>query len=116
MSGAAALPAQRRIISSEYRRSSSADAGAGVNQASTGLPHFIEISWSAHDSVRTSGLPFAHSGVDMTSTVSNNVKAVALTALAVAIRAMGIYVADADDAPGAAVIGLVLMSARSSSV
>ena len=45
----------------------------------------------------------------MTSTVSNNVKAVALTALAVAIGAMGIYVADADDAPGAAVIGLVLM-------
>src|SRR5688572_15649830 len=45
----------------------------------------------------------------MTSTVPNNVKAVALIALALAIGAMGIYVADADDAPGAAVIGLLLM-------
>ena len=47
--------------------------------------------------------------VDMTSTVTNNVKAAALIALALAIGAMGIYVADADDAPGAAVIGLLLM-------
>jgi hypothetical protein len=45
----------------------------------------------------------------MTSTVTNNVKAAALIALALAIGAMGIYVADADDAPGAAVIGLLLM-------
>jgi len=45
----------------------------------------------------------------MTSTVMNNVKAAALIALALAIGAMGIYVADADDAPGAAVIGLLLM-------
>src|SRR5688572_28805198 len=45
----------------------------------------------------------------MTSTVTNNVRAAALIALALAIGAMGIYVADADDAPGAAVIGLLLM-------
>src|SRR5688500_12058806 len=45
----------------------------------------------------------------MTSTVTNNVKAAAFIALALAIGAMGIYVADADDAPGAAVIGLLLM-------
>ncbi len=45
----------------------------------------------------------------MSSTVTNNVKAAALIALALAIGAMGIYAADADDAPGAAVIGLLLM-------
>ena len=45
----------------------------------------------------------------MTSTVTNNVKAAALITLALAILIMGIYVADADDAPGAAVIGLLLM-------
>ncbi len=44
----------------------------------------------------------------MTSTV-NNVRAAALIALALAIGPMGIYVADADDAPGAAAIGLLLM-------
>ena len=46
---------------------------------------------------------------DVTSTVTNNVKAAAFIALALAIAAMGIYVADADDAPGAAVLGLLLM-------
>ncbi len=49
----------------------------------------------------------------MTSTVTNNVKAAALIALALAIGAMGIYVADADDAsfsgPGPAGLGLLLM-------
>jgi hypothetical protein len=45
----------------------------------------------------------------MTPTVTNNVKAATLIALALAIGVMGIYVADADDAPGAAVIGLLLM-------
>ena len=45
----------------------------------------------------------------MTSTVTNPVKAFALIALGLAIAAMGIYVADADDAPGAAVIGMLLM-------
>jgi hypothetical protein len=62
----------------------------------------------AHDSVRTSRLAFGHSGGDDIH-VTSNVKAAALIALAVAIGAMGIYVADADDAPGAAVIGLLLM-------
>src|SRR5258708_34428802 len=45
----------------------------------------------------------------MTSAVTNNVKAAGLIALALAIGAMGIYVADAADAPGTAVIGLLLM-------
>jgi hypothetical protein len=47
----------------------------------------------------------------MTSTVTNNIKAAALIALALAIAGMGIYVADADDAPGAAAIGLLLLIA-----
>jgi len=38
------------------------------------------------------------------------VKAFTLVALGLAIAAMGIYVADADDAPGAAVIGMLLMA------
>jgi Beta-lactamase len=45
----------------------------------------------------------------MTSTVTNNARAAALIALALAIGAMGVYIADADDAPGAAVMGLLLM-------
>ena len=45
----------------------------------------------------------------MTTTVMNPVKAFTLIALGLAIAAMGIYVADADDAPGAAVIGMLLM-------
>ena len=40
----------------------------------------------------------------MTSPVTNTGKAAALIALALAIGAMGIYVADADDAPGAAAL------------
>ena len=47
----------------------------------------------------------------MTSSVTNPVKAFALIALGFAIAAMGIYVANADDAPGAAVIGFLLMLA-----
>src|SRR5688500_11427441 len=47
----------------------------------------------------------------MTSTVTNLVKAFALIALGLAIASMGIYVADTDDAPGAAVIGFLLMLA-----
>ena len=54
-----------------------------------------------------------HSGrghtAGMRTTVMNPVKAFTLTALGLAIAAMGIYVADADDAPGAAVIGMLLM-------
>ena len=45
----------------------------------------------------------------MTFTVTNKVKAAVLIALALAIGAMGIYVAEADDAPGGAVIALLLM-------
>ena len=41
--------------------------------------------------------------------VMNPVKAFTLIALGLAIAAMGIYVADADDAPGAAVIGMLLL-------
>ena len=47
----------------------------------------------------------------MTSSMTNPVKAFALIALGPAIAAMGVYVANADDAPGAAVIGFLLMLA-----
>jgi len=45
----------------------------------------------------------------MKTTVMNPVRGFTLIALGLAIAAMGIYVADADDAPGAAVIGMLLM-------
>jgi hypothetical protein len=45
----------------------------------------------------------------METTVANRVQAVTLIALGLAIAAMGFYVADADDAPGAALMGLLLM-------
>jgi hypothetical protein len=45
----------------------------------------------------------------MKTSVMNPVKAFTLIALGLAIAAMGIYVAEADDAPGAAVIGMLLM-------
>jgi hypothetical protein len=45
----------------------------------------------------------------MNTTATNRVKAFALITLGLAIAAMGIYVAEADDAPGAAVIGILLM-------
>lgn len=45
----------------------------------------------------------------MTATVRNLAKAFTLTALGLAIAAMGIHVASADDAPGAAVLGMLLM-------
>ncbi len=45
----------------------------------------------------------------MKTTLMNPVKAFTLIALGLAIAAMGIYVADADDAPGAAAIGMLLM-------
>jgi hypothetical protein len=45
----------------------------------------------------------------MKTTVLNPVKAFTLIALGLAIAAMGFYVANADDAPGAAAMGLVLM-------
>jgi CubicO group peptidase (beta-lactamase class C family) len=45
----------------------------------------------------------------MKTSVMNPVKAATLIALALAVAAMGLYVANADDAPGAAVIGMLLM-------
>ena len=45
----------------------------------------------------------------MKTTAMNTVKAFTLVSLGLAIAAMGVYVADADDAPGAAVIGMLLM-------
>lgn len=45
----------------------------------------------------------------MTSSVTNPVKAFALVALGLAIAAMGLYVGEVDDAPGAGGIGLVLL-------
>ena len=45
----------------------------------------------------------------MTSSVTNPVKTFALIALGLAIAAMGIYVGDTDDAPGAALTGILLM-------
>jgi hypothetical protein len=47
----------------------------------------------------------------MTSSVTNTVKAFALITLGLAIGAMGIYVGEVDDAPGAGGIGLLLMLA-----
>jgi hypothetical protein len=47
----------------------------------------------------------------MKTTVMTPVKGFTLFALGLAIGAMGIYVAGADDAPGAAVIGMLLMAA-----
>jgi hypothetical protein len=47
----------------------------------------------------------------MTIAVMNSVKAFTLVALGLAIAAMGISVADVDDAPGAAVLGMLLMVA-----
>jgi hypothetical protein len=45
----------------------------------------------------------------MNTTTVNRGKALTLIALGLAIAAMGIYVANADDAPGAAVLGMLLM-------
>jgi len=47
----------------------------------------------------------------MQTTVMNPVKAFTRIALGLAIAAMGVYVANADDKPGAAVIGMMLMVA-----
>jgi hypothetical protein len=47
----------------------------------------------------------------MKTAVVNPVKACALIAFGLAVAAMGIYVAEADDAPGPAVMGMLLMVA-----
>jgi hypothetical protein len=45
----------------------------------------------------------------MRSSVANLVKALVLVAVGVAVGAAGIYIGDTDDAPGAALIGILLM-------
>ena len=45
----------------------------------------------------------------MKSSVTNLVKALGLVAIGAAIGAVGIYIGDTDDAPGAALIGILLM-------
>ncbi|MGH7483450.1 MAG: hypothetical protein ACRELV_14955 [Longimicrobiales bacterium] len=45
----------------------------------------------------------------MKSSVRNLVMALGLVAVGVAIGAAGIYIGDTDDAPGAALIGILLM-------
>jgi len=45
----------------------------------------------------------------MTSSVTNVVMALGFVAIGVAIAAAGIYVGDTDDAPGAALMGILLM-------
>ena len=45
----------------------------------------------------------------MPSSVRNVVMALGLVAIGVAIAAAGIYIGDTDDAPGAALMGILLM-------
>ena len=45
----------------------------------------------------------------MKSSVKNLVMALGLVAIGLAIAAAGIYIGDTDDAPGAALIGILLM-------
>ena len=59
--------------------------------------------------VRTPRPGFGHTA-GMKTAVTNPVKTLTLFALGLAIAAMGLYVADADAAPGAAVLGMLLMA------
>ncbi|HEV7765850.1 MAG TPA: hypothetical protein VGQ76_12675 [Thermoanaerobaculia bacterium] len=45
----------------------------------------------------------------MKSSTTNILKAVGLVVIGIAIATAGIYVGDADDAPGAALIGILLL-------
>ena len=45
----------------------------------------------------------------MASSGTNMVKALGLVAIGIAIGAAGIYIGDTDDAPGAALFGILLM-------
>lgn len=45
----------------------------------------------------------------MKYSVTNSVKALGLIAIGIAIAAAGIHIGDSDDAPGAALIGILLM-------
>jgi hypothetical protein len=69
---------------------------------------FTRISAAAHGLVRTPRRGLGHTA-GMKATVMNPGKAFTLIALGLAIAAMGIYVTDADVAPGAAVMGMLLM-------
>src|SRR5262245_25783774 len=62
--------------------------------------YFTRISTAAHNLVRTSPARVGHTA-RMQTRAGRSLKAVTLIAQAVAIAAMGIYVANADDAPGA---------------
>ena len=72
------------------------------------LRHLTRISSAAHGSVRTSRPGLGHTA-GMKTTLMNRVKAFTLIALGLSIAAMGFYVANADDAPGAAAMGMALM-------
>ena len=72
--------------------------------------HFTRISSTAHGSVKTSPQGLGHTA-GMKTTLMNPLKAFTLIALGLSIAAMGFYVANADDAPGAAAMGMVLMVA-----
>ena len=95
------LPALRAML----KRHPNCPASASLSGFSR---HLIRISAAAHGLVRTPRPGLGHTA-GMNTTVMNPVKAFTLIALGLAIAAMGIYVADADDAPGAAVIGMLLM-------
>src|SRR6185436_1085757 len=82
--------------------------GASLRGAEVGSTDLIRISAAAHGLVRTPRRGLGHTA-GMKITVMNPVKAFTLIALGLAMAAMGIRVADADDAPGAAVIGMLLM-------
>ena len=69
---------------------------------------FTRISAFAHRLVRTSRPGLGHTA-GMKITPLNRLHAFALIALGLAIAAMSIYVAEVDDAPGGAVIGMLLM-------
>jgi hypothetical protein len=45
----------------------------------------------------------------MTASATNKVKALGIAAIGVVICAVGIYIGDTDDAPGAALMGIALM-------
>ena len=45
----------------------------------------------------------------MKSSIINLTKALAIVAIGIAIAAAGIYIGETDDAPGAALIGILLM-------
>ena len=62
------------------------------------------------DSVRTPRIGLGDTA-GMKTSVLNPAKAFTLILLGLAVAAMGIYVANADDAPGAAVGGMLLMVA-----